>query len=121
VPLALGTVVAAIAGLAIVALPVRGQVPQEVLDRVVADIAARTGLDVASETGYYRLTELRSEAVTWRDGRLGCAFVASTPEPGAVSGWWVVVQLGASTYDYRIAEDGIMVLCRAPDGEADGG
>lgn len=112
-PLAIAAVSLAIAGLGIAALPPRGQVPIEVRDRVIADLSARTGRDAAAVTGYYRITELRSQAMVWPDSRLGCDDKAAPAPDAPVSGYWLVVQIGANTYDYRIAGERI-VLCAAP-------
>lgn len=111
--LATGAASLAIAGLGMAALPPRGEVPNEVRDRVVADLSARTGRDVAATSGYYRITELRSQAMTWPDRRLGCELEAAPARRDSVSGYWVVLQIGASTYDYRVAGERI-VLCAAP-------
>lgn len=110
--LAIGVVSLAIAGLGIAALPTRGQVPSEVRERVVADLSARTGRDVAATSGYYRITELRSQAMTWPDRRLGCDYQAAPARSEPISGYWLVLQIGAITYDYRVAGERI-VLCAA--------
>lgn len=113
--------IAAIAGVSVVALPPRGQVPGEVRERVVADLSARTGRDVAAVSGYYALTELRTQAVTWPDDRLGCEYEAAPARSERVSGYWLVFQIGSNTYDYRVAGDRV-VLCEAPplsDGAGD--
>lgn len=104
---------AAIAGLSVAALPPRGQVPGEVRQRVVADLSARIGRDVAAVNGYYALTELRTQAVTWPDDRLGCQYQPAPVRSEPVPGYWLVLQIGSNTYDYRVAGDRI-VLCEAP-------
>lgn len=56
----------------------------------------------------------RDEAVTWPDGSLGC------PQPGMVypqvliDGYWVVLALGETSYDYRADERGRFLLCENP-------
>ena len=109
--LAAGATLLAIAGLGVVALPPRGEVPDDVRDRALADLSVRTGRDVAAASGYYAVTELRSQAVVWPDGRLGCEHDPPATRSESVSGYWLVLQIGATTYDYRIGRDGQMVRC----------
>jgi len=112
---------AALAGVAIASLPRRGEVPAAVRERVVADLASRTGRDVAAASGYYALTELRTQAATWPDDRLGCEYQSAAARSEPLSGYWLVFQIGSNTYDYRVAGDRI-VLCEPPtlsDGPGD--
>jgi len=59
---------------------------------------------------------LRAEQVTWSDGSLGC------PEPGMVytqalvDGYWVVLEVGGETYDFRMSDSGTPRLCPAGEG-----
>lgn len=88
--------------------PVTGEVPEAVLASLLEDAAARTGADPATA----RI--LRAEAVTWSDGSLGC------PEPdmfytqALVPGYWVVIELGGQTLDYRVGAHGAFRLCEQP-------
>jgi hypothetical protein len=88
--------------------PVMGEVPERVLAAILEDAARRTGADPATAK------ILRAEAVTWSDGSLGC------PEPGMfytqalVDGYWVVVELGGTTLDYRVGAHGAFRLCEEP-------
>jgi hypothetical protein len=88
--------------------PVNGEVPERVLAAILEDAARRTGADPATAT------ILRAEAVTWSDGSLGC------PEPGMfytqalVDGYWVVLELGGTTLDYRVGARGAFRLCEEP-------
>ncbi len=85
-----------------------GEVPERVLAAILEDAARRTGADPATAT------ILRAEAVTWSDGSLGC------PEPGMfytqalVDGYWVIVELGGTTLDYRVGDRGAFRLCEQP-------
>lgn len=61
------------------------------------------------------LKVIRGEAMVWNDGSLGC------PQPGVfytqslVNGYWVVLQSGDRTYDYRIGNLATKpVLCESP-------
>ncbi len=85
-----------------------GEVPEAVLASIIEDAAHRTGADPATA----RI--VRAEAVTWSDGSLGC------PEPGMfytqalVDGYWIVVELGGQTLDYRVGAHGAFRLCEVP-------
>lgn len=88
--------------------PVTGEVPEAVLAAILEDAARRTGADPATAK------IVRAEAVTWSDGSLGC------PEPGMfyiqilIDGYWVVVELGGQTLDYRVGAHGAFRLCEQP-------
>ena len=77
-----------------------GEVPDGILSAILQDAEERVG-------GEPDFTVLRSEAVVWSDGALGC------PEPGQsytqalVDGYWVVLQVGDVQLDYRVTERGI--------------
>lgn len=86
--------------------PIVGEVPQDVLDKVLADLEQRLGQKPS------RVEVLHSEFVTWSDGSLGC------PKPGVyytqatVDGYWVVIKADGKTYDYRVASSqSTPVLC----------
>jgi hypothetical protein len=93
--------------------PPPGSVPPEILDPILDDAAARSG--VARDT----LVIVRAEAVTWSDGSLGC------PEPDQayiqilIDGYWVVISAGQAVYDYRVDGSGYFKLCQG--GIAPGG
>lgn len=90
-----------------------GEVPQQIMEALVDETAALAQVPLAD----VRVT--RAEAVTWRDGSLGC------PEPGMVytlalvDGYWVMLEVGDQTYDWRMGESGLpgAVLCPAGQGE----
>lgn len=82
-----------------------GEVPQDLLGAMVADLAQRLSVDptaVAVVTG---------EAITWPDGAMGC------PQPGMVyqqvliDGYKVVLAVGADEYAYHAAAAGDFLLC----------
>jgi hypothetical protein len=85
--------------------PVTGETPQELLEAIQSDLAARSGS--ASE----EIRLIRDQAIIWSDGSLGC------PQPGVfytqapVNGYWVVLQVGGKEYDYRVSESGYFLLC----------
>ena len=76
--------------------PVKGEVPQGILDPILKEAAALA--KVARE----QLVIVRAQPVVWNDGSLGC------PEPGKmytqalVNGYWVVIEAAGQTYDFRV-------------------
>jgi hypothetical protein len=88
--------------------PVTGEVPAGILAAILADLAGRLGVS-ADE-----IQVVRGESVVWNDGSLGC------PEPGMmytqalVDGYWVVLEQGGQTYDYRATTRGYFRLCESP-------
>lgn len=87
---------------------VTGEVPRPLLDDVLEQASARTGVALAE------IAVLRAEQVVWSDGSLGC------PEPGRsytqalVPGFWVVLDAAGTELDYRADDRGYVVLCRQP-------
>lgn len=85
--------------------PVVGEAPSELLEAIIADLAQRIGVDTQS------IVVIRAESVVWNDGSLGC------PKPGEfytqalVNGYWVVLKVGESEYDYRASQNGYFFLC----------
>ena len=79
------------------------------LDAIVADAAAQTGIDEAE------IEVIRAEQVTWNDGSLGC------PEPGMlytqalVEGYHVVLDVDGEELDYRADAAGRFRICENPD------
>ena len=87
---------------------VTGEVPDEMLDAVYAELEKTSG-------GRREDFELvRAEQAQWSDGALGC------PEPGAtytdapVSGYWVVLNYQGREYDSRGNARGFFRPCRTP-------
>ncbi|HUP54702.1 MAG TPA: hypothetical protein VM408_04275 [Methylomirabilota bacterium] len=82
--------------------------PTSVTDPIVADAAARLGVDPSA------VTIVDGHAETWSDGSLGC------PEPGMmytqalVEGYQVVVEANGTLLDYRGGGSGQFRLCEAP-------
>jgi hypothetical protein len=75
----------------------------DLLTKVLADVAARTGGAPPSQVS--------SVPVTWRDGSLGC------PDPGKmytmalVPGYRVTVEAGGQTFEFHASRGGHFVLC----------
>ncbi len=82
-----------------------GEVPDDVLDPILAAAAERTGLAAAE------ITVVEAAQVTWPDGSLGC------PEPGQaytqalVDGYQVILDAGGEELDYRVGSGGSFRLC----------
>jgi hypothetical protein len=90
--------------------PVTGEAPVEVLERIRADLAARTKLDTKT------LKPLRDEAVTWSDGALGCPRFGERYPQLPTQGYWVVFEIEGRQYDYRVDGRGRYRLCENPRG-----
>lgn len=86
-----------------------GEVPEDVLLEIMQETSRATGANLAE------LTVERAEAVTWSDASLGC------PEPGQsyiqvlTDGYWVVIEAGGDTYDFRVSQSGDWRVC--PEGQ----
>lgn len=85
---------------------ITGEVPSDLLDAILADARSRLSTEAV-------ITVIRGEFVTWPDGSLGC------PEPGMsytqalVDGYWVVLDAGGETLDYRASAKGSFKLCES--------
>lgn len=85
--------------------PIVGEVPNEMLDVIVKDLAKQTG--VLRE----QISVTRAQATVWNDGSLGC------PQPGVmytqalVNGYWVELEVDGQNYDYRATETGYFFIC----------
>ena len=85
--------------------PMKGQVPQAILDPILKEAAALANLDRE------QLVIVRAESVVWNDGSLGC------PKPGMmytqalVNGYWVVIEAAGKTYDFRVGSGGSFIVC----------
>lgn len=87
---------------------VTGEVPQELLDQIIADLSEKLGVKQSD------IQVVQAQAVVWRDGSLGC------PKPGRfytqalVDGYKVVLEANNVTYDYHAGNRGNFFLCQ-PD------
>ncbi len=89
--------------------PVTGEVPAGVMAAATADLAKRTGLDPST------FTVVRSEQVQWPDGSLGCRVPGQMYTQVVTPGYWIVIEAGGTSYDYRATETGVVRLCEQPD------
>lgn len=85
--------------------PATGEVPDDLLDKVYADLELRTG----GERSDFKT--LRGEALQWNDGSLGCAEPGQTYTQGIVDGYWIVIDYRGTSYDYRATARGYFKLC----------
>jgi len=91
--------------------PVKGEVPEGILDPILKEAAALA--KVARE----QLVIVRAQPVVWNDGSLGC------PEPGKmytqalVNGYWVVIEAAGQKYDFRVDRSGRFQLCPPGQGQ----
>lgn len=82
-----------------------GEVPTDLMSKILADAAHLSGVDTAS------IIVQKGEAVEWPDGSLGC------PKPGVAylqvitPGYHVLLLAGASSYDYRADGRGRFFVC----------
>jgi hypothetical protein len=89
-------------------LPVQGEGPRGILEPILIEAAK------LAKVPREKLVIVRAESVVWNNGSLGC------PEPGMmytealVNGYWVVVDAGGKTYDFRVGSGGSFRLC--PEG-----
>ena len=84
---------------------VRGEVPDDLLEKIYADLESRTG-------GRQSDFELRSaEAVRWNDASLGCAEPGSMYQQVLTDGFRVVIKYQQKEYDYRAADRDYFKLC----------
>jgi hypothetical protein len=85
--------------------PMKGQVPQGILDPILKEAAA------LARVSHEQLVVVRAESVAWNDGSLRC------PEPGMmytqalVNGYWVVIDASGQKYDFRVDNRGNFRLC----------
>ena len=90
--------------------PAEGAVPDEILQKAIADAAVQAGVDPSA------VTVVSAEATTWNSGALGC------PEPGKmytqalVPGYKIVLEAGGKTLNYHASETGSVKLCEGPSG-----
>jgi hypothetical protein len=93
-----------------ISTPIVGEVPDAILEKIITDLVNRTNPDKQ------KIKVIRSESITWNDGALGC------PKPGEfytqalVNGYWVILQVDETSYDYRVSDSGYFTLCEGKGG-----
>jgi hypothetical protein len=84
---------------------ITGEAPEDLIEQILSDLEKRTG--ASRQT----IQVIRSEAVIWNDGSLGC------PKPGEfytqalVNGFHIILKIGDKEYDYRASQTGYFFLC----------
>lgn len=86
--------------------PVVGEAPADVVAAARADLAGSIGSEAAGAAEI-----VRSEAVTWPDGSLGCRQPGVFYEQIPVEGYQVVFALDGTQHDYRVTTSGRVVAC----------
>ena len=86
--------------------PVVGEAPPAILAAARADLVARTTAVAAAGA-----TVIRSEAVAWPDGSLGCRVIGELYPQVITPGYWIVFTVDGKEYDYRATEAGFVRLC----------
>jgi hypothetical protein len=82
-----------------------GEVPEDVLLEIMQATSDATGANLAE------LTIERAEAVTWSDGALGCPDPDQSYIQVLTEGYWVVIEAGGETYDFRVNQAGEWKVC----------
>jgi hypothetical protein len=87
-------------------------------DPVVSEFIqqAKTNLATQLSISPDSVVVVSSEAVDWSDGNLGCkpASKGTTPEPGPISGYRIILAVDVKYYEYHTSFDQI-VLCKQPN------
>jgi hypothetical protein len=85
-----------------------GEVPAQFIDVVRADLAQRLQIDQKD------IQVIRSEAVTYDDGSLGCPKPEEMYIMMQVEGYRVVLYTNEIEFDYRLSDTGHFVMCDLP-------
>jgi hypothetical protein len=94
-------------------LPTDAGVPIDLLQTVVADAAARASV----EPGDVRIS--KAQPMSWSDGSLGCPQPDMFYTQAVVEGYWVVVEAGGQSWDYRSGSQRDFRLCEDPPESSD--
>jgi hypothetical protein len=84
----------------------KGEVPQALIAKMRADLAGKIG---ASQAESARV--VKSEAVTWPNGAMGCAEPGMMYTQALVPGYRVLFEVNEVTYTYHAAESGSFKHC----------
>jgi hypothetical protein len=90
------------------AAAVTGEVPADLLQAVVADLARQEGLATAD------IEVERAEEAIWPDGALGCPRPDELYTHAEVPGYWIVLRAAGKQYDYRASARGQFRRCGNP-------
>lgn len=87
------------------AAAVTGEVPVDLLDAIIDDLARREDLSRDE------IQVERAESVIWPDGSLGCPTPGEMYTHAVVPGYWVVLRHAGKQYDYRASLRGSFRHC----------
>ena len=85
--------------------PVTGEVPEDLLAAILADLSTRTG------EAPQAMSVVTAESVVWPDGSLGCPRPGDIYQPAPTPGYRVVVESEGDTHDYRLTDAGFFFVC----------
>jgi hypothetical protein len=88
--------------------PVVGEVPDELLDAIRADLGKRLGIETKD------LEPVRAASVNWNDGSLGCPKPDQVYTQAITPGYHIVFEIDDTSYDYRANRSGYFMLCELP-------
>lgn len=86
--------------------PITGEAPAGTVEAARTDLATRVGADAAASAAV-----VRSEAVTWPDGSLGCPVPGEMYVQVETPGYRIVLDVAGTEYDYRASDAGFVRLC----------
>ena len=89
--------------------PIVGEVPAEIMAAARADLGGRVTTSEAATAEV-----VRAEAVAWPDGSLGCRVPGELYPQVVTPGYWIVLSVGGTQYDYRATDTGMVRLCERP-------
>jgi len=88
--------------------PIRGEVPDEMLEKIIADLAMKIQADRAG------IDVRHAESLTWNDGSLGCGKPGQVYTQALVPGYRVILIHAGQQFDYHAADKGYFMLCERP-------
>ena len=88
--------------------PVRGEVPDEILEKIIDELMTKIAADRAD------IEVLHAESLTWNDGSLGCGTPGQAYTQVPVPGYRVILGHAGQQFDFRATERGLFILCEQP-------
>ena len=88
--------------------PLSGEMPDELLQKIIDDLAAKIGADPVG------IDVIRDESLIWNDGSLGCGKPGQMYTQALVPGYRVILGHQGQQFDYRATEKGYFMLCEQP-------
>jgi hypothetical protein len=92
-------------------MPPQTDLPEVITQPIFADAAERADVGIDS------IEVVRAEAVTWPDPSLGCPQPDMAYPQVLVDGYWLVLEIDGTEYDYRGSGVGEFILCEIPPGD----